>query len=96
MTLLSPTEPRCSGARCPSAMNCRRYTERATGGEYAALYARRHAGDTACDMYSPIVPASTFEATEHHALNERTQCILSSQARPYEIICSEREHHENP
>lgn len=89
MTHLSNDDARCAGTRCPSKMNCRRYTERATGSEhawYAAFWARREAGSSACDMYLPIVPASTFEAADHHALNERTQRLLAD-ARPYNIVC---------
>lgn len=85
MTNLSNDEPRCAGIRCPSMMNCRRHTERATGGEYAALYARRDVGSSACDMYMPIVPAGIFEASERHALNDRAKCLLSE--RQYNIVC---------
>lgn len=55
---------RCDGGTCPSKNNCRRYTERKTKGDYiinAALWARREAGTSACDMYLPINAVSTFK-----------------------------------
>ena len=55
---------RCDGGTCPSKNNCQRYTERKVNGDYiinAALWARREAGASACDMVMWIKPASTFK-----------------------------------
>lgn len=53
---------RCAGTRCPSAHNCRRYTERATSDYawHAAFWARREAGADACESIIPVVNMSTF------------------------------------
>lgn len=51
----------CAGTNCPSRSNCKRYTERHAGATYAALWARRGAGDSACDQFLSSLP-STFEA----------------------------------
>lgn len=63
---LDINEPRCQGTDCPSAMNCRRYTERATAGDrtpMAAYHLRRDAGASACDSFRATRPVSTFNAT---------------------------------
>jgi len=54
--MLAADITRCDGGQCPSKMQCRRYTERHTAGDYvwlAALWARREAGADACDMILP-------------------------------------------
>lgn len=65
MPLLN-NEPRCTGQQCPSASNCRRYTERQVPkgvmANFAALYLRREAGDNACDQFLAVKPVSTFNA----------------------------------
>jgi hypothetical protein len=52
---------RYAGTGCPSKTNCHRFTmprnEEATP---AALYVRREAGDSACDLYAPVNPVTTF------------------------------------
>lgn len=56
---------RCDGGNCPSKKNCRRYTERSVKGDYvvnAALWLRREAGDSACDMVIWVEPVTTFKA----------------------------------
>ena len=57
---------RCTGQQCPSAANCRRYTERilpkGVMAPYSAFYLRRDAGDSACDGFLPVAPVSTFDA----------------------------------
>lgn len=62
---LSYNKARCSGQQCPSANNCRRYTERHVPkgviASFAALYLRREAGDSACDQFIPVEVVSTFE-----------------------------------
>lgn len=61
---LTNNDARCAGTRCPSAMNCRRYTERGTGGDtawYAAFWARREAGSDACESMIPVRVISTFK-----------------------------------
>lgn len=63
---LRSDEPRCQGTDCPSAMNCRRYTERATMGDrtpMAAMHLRREAGADACAQIVPVRPVSTFEVS---------------------------------
>lgn len=59
----------CSGARCPSRGNCKRYLAGVakTNGGYAAFYSRREEGASACDSYLPVVKISTFEAQEVEA-----------------------------
>lgn len=56
------TKTRCAGNDCPSKTNCHRFTmprnEEATP---AALYVRREAGDSACDLYAPVNPVTTFQ-----------------------------------
>jgi hypothetical protein len=55
---------RCDGGNCPSKKNCRRYTERSVKGDYvvnAALWLRREAGDSACDMVIWVEPVTTFK-----------------------------------
>lgn len=53
---------RCGGDDCPSRNNCRRYTERGATGNtwYAAFWARREAGATACDSIIPVKLMTTF------------------------------------
>ena len=55
------TKTRCAGTGCPSKTNCHRFTmprnEEATP---AALYVRREAGASACDLYLPVNPVTTF------------------------------------
>lgn len=55
---------RCSGQDCPSATNCKRYTERGSSDRvlYAAFWARREAGSSACESYLPVTVVSTFQA----------------------------------
>ena len=52
----------CEGSKCPSKDNCIRHTER---NRYeavpAALWIRREAGSSACDLYHPINTVSTFK-----------------------------------
>lgn len=66
MAALSYDIARCTGQQCPSAANCRRYTERQVPKgvmvPMAAFYLRREAGDSACDGFMPAVPVSTFNA----------------------------------
>lgn len=51
----------CEGSKCPSKNNCRRFTERNRHESIAAaLWLRREAGTSACDMYLPIEVVSTF------------------------------------
>lgn len=60
---ISANTARCDGGNCPSKTNCRRYTERSGQGDYilkAALWVRREAGATACDMVMWINPVTTF------------------------------------
>lgn len=54
---------RCSGQDCPSATNCKRYTERGSSDRvcHAAFWARREAGSTACESYLPVELVSTFK-----------------------------------
>ena len=56
------TKTRCAGNDCPSKTNCHSFTlprnEEATP---AALYVRREAGDSACDLYAPGNPVTTFQ-----------------------------------
>lgn len=62
--MLSTDICRCDGGQCPSRMNCRRYTERHVKGEHitqAALWARREAGSSACDMWIPVRIVTTFK-----------------------------------
>lgn len=55
----------CEGRNCPSKTNCRRFTERSTVEAVpAALWIRREAGASACDMYLPIEVVSTFQSDE--------------------------------
>lgn len=55
----------CEGIRCHSKDNCRRHIERKnTEAVPAALWLRREAGDSACDMYLPIEVVRTFKADE--------------------------------
>lgn len=54
---------RCDGGNCPSKRNCLRYLERNTNNEYvvnAALWIRREAGASACDMVIFANPVTTF------------------------------------
>lgn len=63
MMSLTNDTARCSGMQCPSAHNCRRYTERATS-DYvtnAAFWARREAGADACESIIPVQNMSTFK-----------------------------------
>lgn len=58
---------RCDGGQCPSRKNCRRFTERHTGGErtpHAAFHHRREAGADACDSMIPVLVRSTYAAAE--------------------------------
>lgn len=54
---------RCDGQQCPSRNNCKRYTERNDKDyvTWAALWARREAGSSACDMLIPIEVVTTFK-----------------------------------
>ena len=62
---MNSTFTSCEGSKCPSAKNCRRYTERNSHESVpAALWIRREAGASACDMYLPIEVVSTFKADE--------------------------------
>jgi hypothetical protein len=50
------------GNTCHSKTNCKRFTApRDTESMEAALYVRRGAGDSACDMYQPINVVTTFK-----------------------------------
>jgi hypothetical protein len=63
MTLPADTA-RCEGGNCPSRFNCLRFTERKSDMErvtYAALYVRREAGASACDLVIWASPVSTFK-----------------------------------
>lgn len=54
---------RCDGGNCPSKKNCKRYLERRAKGDYivnAALWIRREAGASACDMVNWDNPVTTF------------------------------------
>ena len=52
----------CEGSKCPSKDNCIRHTERNLYEAVpAALWARREAGASACDMYFPVASVSTFK-----------------------------------
>lgn len=52
----------CEGSQCPSKHNCKRFLERRNSeSKPAALWLRRQAGDTACDLYEPKVVVSTFK-----------------------------------
>lgn len=55
---------KCTGESCPSATNCKRYTERglSDNATYAAFWARREAGSSACESYLPVTVVSTFQA----------------------------------
>lgn len=61
---MSP-ETRCAGLGCPSKDRCHRYRTDSVGGhdnvQYAAMWARREAGATACDQFVSNLP-STFDA----------------------------------
>lgn len=60
---LSYNKARCSGQQCPSANNCRRYTERHVPkgviAHFAALYTRIEDGASACDQFIPVEVVST-------------------------------------
>lgn len=85
-------EARCTGQQCPSANNCRRYTERQIQkgivAAIAPLYLRREAGADACDQYMPVVLVSTFDAETKVAdspaaandIAQRVAMIVSEQA----------------
>lgn len=53
----------CEGGNCPSKKNCRRYTERKQHKETiaAALWIRRDAGASACNMVEWTKPVTTFK-----------------------------------
>ena len=52
----------CAGNNCPSKSNCHRFTmPRNEESVAAALYVRREAGDSACDMFAPVNAVSTFK-----------------------------------
>ena len=59
---MNPIFSTSEGSKCPSKDNCSRHTER---NRYeavpAALWIRREAGASACDMYQPINSVSTFK-----------------------------------
>lgn len=38
---IQPTDRRCTGDNCPSALRCQRYTERNAGTQFAAFWVRR-------------------------------------------------------
>lgn len=59
---MTPIFSTCEGSKCPSKNNCRRHTERKnTDAVPAALWIRREAGASACDMYLPVASVSTFK-----------------------------------
>lgn len=59
---MSQPKTTCSGNNCPSKSNCHRYTmPRDAESVPAALYLRREAGDSACDLFLPINPVTTFK-----------------------------------
>lgn len=52
---------RCDGGNCPSKKNCQRYTApRSEDFTRAALWLRREAGASACDMVIFVEPVTTF------------------------------------
>lgn len=53
----------CEGGNCPSKTNCRRFTERKSQKESiaAALWVRREAGSSACDMVDFVDQVTTFK-----------------------------------
>lgn len=51
---------RCEGKNCPSKNNCLRFLDKNPETIAAALWIRREAGTSACDMYRPINVVSTF------------------------------------
>jgi len=58
------TQPKthCAGNGCPSKTNCQRFTApRDQDSVPAALYVRREAGCSACDMYDPVNVMTTFK-----------------------------------
>ena len=59
---MTPIFSTCEGSKCPSKDNCSRHTKR---NHYeavpAALWIRREAGASACDMYLPVASVSTFK-----------------------------------
>ena len=59
---LSPTIARCDGGNCPSQRNCKRYLQRQmTDGCFkAALWLRREAGASACDLVIWDKPVTTY------------------------------------
>ena len=59
---MTPIFSTCEGSKCPSKNNCRRHTERKHSESVpAALWIRREAGASACDMYLPVASVSTFK-----------------------------------
>ncbi len=60
---------RCDGYYCPSKSNCRRHPGIKITGDnpvpYAAFWARRDPGDSACRQYLPVRIISTFQAGEN-------------------------------
>ena len=55
------TKTRCAGTGCPSKANCHRFTmPRDSESVPAALYVRREAGASACDLFLPVNPVTTF------------------------------------
>ena len=59
---MTPIFSTCEGSKCPSKNNCRRHTERKnTDAVPAALWIRREAGSSACDLYLPIDTTTTFK-----------------------------------
>lgn len=58
------TGARCEGGNCPSKKNCRRFTERKAvmnSVPAAALWLRREAGASACDMVMFVTTVTTFK-----------------------------------
>ena len=59
---MTPIFSTCEGSKCPSKDNCRRHTDRKnTDAVPAALWIRREAGSSACDLYLPIDTTTTFK-----------------------------------
>lgn len=67
----------CEGSKCPSKANCRRHTERNYHESIpAALWVRREAGASACDMYVPVEVVSTFKTEQPKGENHERSADL--------------------
>lgn len=53
----------CAGTSCPSRDNCRLHAN--PGAYEIAAWARRQAGDSACQQFKAIRVISTFGASDH-------------------------------